>query len=113
QLGIDRARARLDYDTDVLRRLVVHVAEQRKLALVDQLAEPLDQPPLLHLPWDFRDHDDVGAAPGLFLVPARPHAEGAAAGDVGFRNLLARIDDEPAGRKIGAWHVFQQRAAAR
>ena len=111
--AIDRARLRLDHEADVLGQLVADVGDQRQLALVEQLGELLDQPPLLHQPRDFGDHDQVGAAAGVFLVPARAHAERAAAGRIGFGDRVAVVDDDAAGRKIRALHVFQQRLRAR
>ena len=113
QLGIDGARARLDHEADVFGGFVAHVGDQRQLLLVDQLGDLLDQARLLHQPRNFRDDDDVGAAPGVFLAPARAHAERAAPGRIGLGDLGARIDDQPAGRKIRPRHVFQQRLGAR
>ena len=39
QLGIDRARARLDHEADVLGGFVAHVGDQRQLLLVEQLGD--------------------------------------------------------------------------
>ena len=93
--------------------LVADVGDQRQLALIEQLGELLDQPPLLHQPRHFGDHDQVGAAAGVLLVPARAHAERAAAGRIGLGDGLAVVDDDAAGREIRTLHVFQQRLRAR
>ncbi len=114
QLGIDGAGARLDDDANVFGGLVAEVLDQRQLLVVEQLRQPLDQPRLLNQPRNLGDDDLIGAAAGLFLGPARADAERAAAGDVGFFNGLARIDDHATGREIRAWHVvLHQRARAR
>ena len=84
---------RLDHEADVLGQFVADVGDQRQLLLVEQLGDLLDQPRLLHLPRDLGDDDQIGAAAGLLLVPARAHAERAAAGRVGLGDRLARIDD--------------------
>ena len=44
QRRIDRARARLDHEADVLGGFVAHVGDQRQLLLVEQLGDALDQP---------------------------------------------------------------------
>ena len=112
QLGIDRARARLDHEPDVLGRFIARIGDERQLLLVDELRELLDQPALLHQPGNLGDDDEVGAAAGVFLVPARPHPERAATAGIGFGDRFGRIDDHAAGREIGTRHVFQERAAA-
>ena len=111
--GSTDARARLEDEAHVLGRLVAHVGKQRQLLLVDQFGDPLDQPHFLHLPGNFGDHDQIGAAAGLFGLPARAHAERAAAGGVGLGDGRRRIDDEAAGREIRTRHVFEQRFRAR
>ena len=111
--GIDRARARLDHEADVLGQFIAHVGDQRQLLLVEQLGDLLDQPRLLHQPGNFGDDHDIGAAAGVFALPARAHAERAAAGGVGFGDRFGRIDDDAAGREIRTLDVFQQRLAAR
>ena len=113
QRRIDRARARLEHEAHVLRRLVAHVGEERQLLLVDQFGDALDQPHFLHLPGNFGDHDLIGAAAGILGLPARAHAERAAAGRIGLGNGLGRIDDEAAGREIRSGHVFEQRLGSR
>ena len=57
QLGIDRARARLDHQADVFGRFVAHIGDQRQLLFVDQFGELFDQPRLLHQPRNFGDDD--------------------------------------------------------
>ena len=112
-LGIDRARARLEHDADVLGRFIAHVGDERQLLLVDQLGDALDQPALLHHPGNLGDHDEICAAAGFLLVPARAHPKRAAAGRIGFRNCFARVDHQPAAREIRAGNEFQERPAAR
>ena len=75
QLGVDRAGARLDHESDVLGGFVTDIGNERQLFLVDELGQPLDQPAFLHQPWDLGDHDEIGAATGVFLVPPRAHPE--------------------------------------
>ena len=102
QRRIDAARARLEHQPDVLGGFVAHVGDQRQLLFVDQLGDLLDEPHLLHLPGNFGDHDQTGAAAGVLGVPARPQAERAAPGGVGLGDRLGRIDDDAAGREIRA-----------
>ncbi len=111
QLGIDRTRARLDHQPDVLGGFIARIDDERQLLVVDELGELFDQASLLHQPGNLGDDDEIGAAAGVLLVPARPHPKRAAPGRIGFGDGLRRIDDHAAGRKIGARHVFQQRAA--
>ena len=88
--------------------LVAHVGDQRQLLLVDQLGDALDQARLLHLVGNFRDDDEICAAAGVFRAPARAHAERAAPGCVGLGDLVARIDDQAAGREIRSGHELEQ-----
>ncbi len=111
--GIDRARLRLDDDAHVLGRLVAEVVDQRQLLVVVELRHPLDQAGLADQPGNFRDDDLIGAAAGLFLVPARAHAERAAAGGIGLGDHRRRVDDDAAGREVRPLDVFQQRLGAR
>ena len=113
QLGIDGARARLDDEAHILGQFVAHVVDQRQLLLVEEFGDLLDQARLLHQPGNFGDDDLIGAAAALFLLPARAHAERAAAGGVGFGDRRRLVDDDAAGREIRALDEFQQRAAAR
>ncbi len=113
QSGVDRSRARLDDKANVFRRLVTNVRHQRQLLFVQQFGEPLHQPRLLHHVGNFRDDDLVGAATGFFRFPARAHAKRSAPRRIGFRNRIARIDDDAAGGKIRTGNVFQKRLAAR
>ena len=113
QFGIDAARARLDHQPHILGRFIAHVGDQRQLLLVDQLGEFLDQARLLHQPGNLRDDDHVSAAAGVFGLPARAHAERAAAGAIGLGDFRRSIDDHAAGREIRSLDVFEQRAAAR
>jgi hypothetical protein len=108
QGGVDGAGAWLEHDPDVLGRLVAHVGEQRQLLLVEQLGDLLDQPALLHPPWDLRHHHRVGAAAGVLLLPARPQPKRPPPGLVGLGNGLGRIDDHPAGREIRSAHELEQ-----
>ena len=54
RLGIDRAGARLDDDTDILRRFVSNIGEQRQILLGQKLGDLLDQPRFLHHDKGFR-----------------------------------------------------------
>ena len=110
QRRIDAARTRLEHQADVLGGFVAHVGDKRQLLFVHQLGDALDEPHLLHLPGDLRDHHQIGAAPGVFGFPARAQPERAASGRVGFGDRLGGIDDQAAGREIGSGHEFQQGA---
>ena len=113
QFGIHRARARLDHQPQVLGRFIAHVGDQRQLLFVDQFGELFHQPRLLHQPGNFGDHDGVGAAAEIFFLPARAHAERAAAGGIGLGDFRRLVDNDAAGREIRSLDVFEQRAAAR
>ncbi len=82
--------------------LVADVGEQRQLALVEQVGDLLDQARLLHAVGDFGDDRDPAAAPGVFLLPAGAQPEGAAARPVGLEDRGLVVDDDAAGRKVGA-----------
>ena len=112
QHRIDGARFRFDHHADVGCEFVADVGNKRQLAFVQKFRDALDQPRLLHQIRNLRHHDLVAAAAGVFLGPARPHPERSAAGGVGLRDRLLRIDHDAAGRKIRARHVFQKRLAA-
>ena len=98
--GFDVSRARFEDYADVLGRFVAHVAQQRRLLLVEQLGQLLDQPRLLHAVGNFGDDGDPAAAPGILLQPARAQPERPASGAIGLRDRGAIVDDDPAGRKI-------------
>src|SRR5262249_39696521 len=112
QPGINRTRARFDHKPDVTSRFVAHIGNERQLLLVDEFGEPFYQPAFLHQPGDLSDDDEVSAATGLFLVPARPDPKRPAPGGIGLSDSGGRINDDTSGRKIGTGHVFQQRAAS-
>ncbi len=67
QFGIDGARTRLDHQPQILGEFVTHICDKRKLLLVDELGELLDQPRLLYQPRNLRDHDRVDAAAEIFF----------------------------------------------
>ena len=108
QIGVDIAGAGLDDDTDVLGRLVAQIRDQRQLPLVEQFGDLLDQPALLDAVRDLGD-DCEPSAPALILdMPARPGAESTAAGAIGLDHRRTRLDDDAAGREIGARHEGHQ-----
>ena len=113
ELGIYRTRARLDHQPDVLCRFIAHVSNERQLLLVDKLSELLDQTRLLHQPRNFADDDNVGAAAGIFLFPARTHPERSATRIVGLRDRLRSIYDNATGREVRPLDVFKQSTAPR
>ena len=93
--------------------LVADVGDQRQLAFVQKLGDALDQTRLLNQPRNFGDHDLVGAAPAVFLAPARPHPERATAGRIGLGDRFLAVDHDAAGRKVRTGDVFQQRLGTR
>ena len=113
QRRIHIARFRLDDDTDVLRELVVDIAEQRQLLGLQQVGHLLDEPRLLHAVGDFGDDDLIGAAPRVLDMPARAQAERAAPGLVGFDEPGLIVHENAARRKIRPRQIAQQRLDAR
>ncbi len=111
--GLDRAAPRFEHDAHVLGRFVAHVGEQRKLALVKEIGDLLDQSRLLHSVRNLADHRDPAAAPGILLRPARPHPKGAAAGPVGFDDRRLAVDDDAAGREIRPLYEIHERGRVR
>ena len=93
---------------------VAHVGDQRQLLVVDQFGDA-SRPAAI-----FCTSQGISVIttcqvprPASSVCPARAHPERAAAGGIGLRDGLGRIDDDAAGRKIRTRDVFQQRAAAR
>ncbi len=109
-LRIDRAGARLQHDADLLVALVAHIGQDRQFLVVDQDGDRLDQLGLGHLVWHLADHGDPGAAALILDRPARADAKAAAPGGIGFRDRRRAVDDDAAGREIGALHILQQLA---
>src|SRR5690606_32850111 len=68
-----------------------------------------DQLRLLDLVRNLRDDDDVGAATLFLDVPAGADPEAAAPGLVGGDDILARLDEDAAGRQVRARYVADQR----
>ena len=108
-VGIHRARARLDDDADCRIRFVADVAQDRQLAVVHQGRDLGDQLALGHAVRNLGDDDAPAAALLALDPPARADAEGAASGRIGFRDRGGRVDDEAAGREVGALHMRQDR----
>ena len=111
--GLDVARARLQHDAHVFSRFVADIGEQRRLLLVDEFRQRLDQPRFLHAIGDFRDDADPAAAPRLLFGPARAHARPAAPGAVDLGDGGAVVDQHAAGREVGAGHEVHQRVGRR
>ena len=101
-LGVDVLRFRFQHDPHIVGTFVAHVGQRRDLLGLDHLGQTLDQLGFLHLIGDLGDDDLPGAAPLILDRPACAQAKGAAAGAVGFQNILARLDDDAAGGEIGA-----------
>ncbi len=101
-----RAGADLEHDPDVVGAQVFHVGQLRHLALADQFADPLDQRVFLDPVGNGGDHDGVG--------PFRMRLIGASELDrplprrVNLADLVRRVQDHAAGRKVGAQNVFRQ-----
>ena len=108
QRRIDGAGARLDDDAHILGRFVADVGDERQFLVAEKLGDLLDQPRLLHHVGDFGDDDIVSAARPFLALPFRAHAERAAPGTIGLGDLLRRIDNDAAGRKVRSRHEFQQ-----
>ena len=104
-VGIDIAGLRLEDEADILGRFVADIGEQRQLLLFEQRRDLLDQPAFLHLIRHLGDDDLVEAVAQRLRRPARPQAEAAAAGRIGLANAVRRLDQDAAGREIGAGHM--------
>ncbi len=102
--GIDGPGARLQHQAHILGGFVAHIGEEGQLLGLHQLGDLFHQPRFLHEIGNLGDDDLVGAAPGLFLGPARAQAEAAAAGAIGLDDRGAVLHDNAAGREIGAGH---------
>ena len=98
---IDITRARLKNQPDVFRALVVHISKDRHLAFSDERRNPLHKAALLNRVRNFRHDDLVLTAPQVFLVPRRAQLEPAPPGFIGINDVLARLNNHSAGRKIG------------
>ena len=107
--GLDVSRPRFEHDAHVLRRLVAHVAEQRRLLFVAELGKLLDEPRLLHAVGDLGHYRDPAAAARILLRPAGAQADGAAPGPVGFDQRRPVVDDDPASGEIGARAELDER----
>ena len=110
---IDIARARLDHEAHVLRGLVAHIGDERQLLVVHEFGELLVKPALLHAVGNFRDDDDPGSPARVLLRPAGAQAERAAPCAIGLGDLLWRVDDDAAGRKIRPLHEGHELVARR
>ena len=62
---------------------------------------------------DFSDDNLPDAAPQIFDFPTTAQPKAALAGTVGVGDIFRRLDNDPAGGKIRAWHELQQRIVAR
>ena len=109
----DRAGARLQHDADVLGGFVAHVGQQRRLLLVDEFGQRLDQPRFLHAIGNFGDDGDPAAAPEFLFLPARAHAKPPAPGAINFGDDRPFVHHHAAGGKIRAGHEMEQRVDAR
>ncbi len=107
-LGLDGAGAGLEHQADILGRLVADIAQQGRLLGFDQAGELLDQIGLLHLIGDLGDHDPPQPAAGVLPGPARAQPHAAAAGLIGLQHGRARLDDDPAGGKVGTLDMLHQ-----
>jgi hypothetical protein len=80
-----------------------------RLFVFQELGDALDQLGLLHLVGNFGDDDLPGAAASLFLLPARAHPEGTAAGLVGFRHRCRVFHQNAASWEVRPPHMLEQR----
>src|SRR5271166_3813676 len=106
---LDRAGLGLEHDADVLGRLVADVGEQRQFLLVEQVGDLFDETRLLHPVGDLGDDRDPAAPTSVLPSPTGPHAEAAASGAVGLGDRRPVVDDDAAGREIGALHELEKR----
>ena len=74
----------------------------------EKLGDAGDKTRLRNLIRNLGDDDLIGAAPGVFLRPAGAEAEAAAPRLVSRDDLRARLDDHPAGGKIGTGNEIDQ-----
>ena len=106
--GRDGAALGLQDQADVLGRLVAHVRQQRRLLLLDQVGQRLDQLGLLHLVRHFRDDDAPHPAAQVLRLPASAQTHPAAAGLIGVENRGLTFDRHTAGRKVRTRHDLGQ-----
>ncbi len=107
--GIDVLGPRLQHDADVIGGFVAHIGQQRHLFQLDHLGQLFDQLGFCHLIGDLGDDHLPDTARQLFDLPARAQSETAAPGAIAFQHRRPRLDDHPAGGKIGAGDQADQR----
>ena len=95
-------------DAHVLGRDVLHVEQLRQLALLDDLADLRDELRLVDRVRDAVDVDRLGRSRFLADVPRAAQADAAAAGLVDRLELVRRVQNLPAGRKVRPLDIARQ-----
>ena len=98
--GLHRAVFRLEHQAHPGRAFVPHVGQQGKFPRRQKLGDFLDQPGLLHLIGNLRDHHLVLAAAGLLDFPSGPQAHAAAPGAVGVYDIRPCFHQHAAGGEV-------------
>src|SRR5262249_17353742 len=105
---VDAAALGLEYDPHLFGRLVADVGKQRQLFLEHKLGNAGNKARFRNLIRDLGDHDLIGAAPGVLLLPLRTQPKAAAPDLVGFDDLLARLDNYASRRQVRPWHEIDE-----
>ena len=105
---LDGAVLGLQNQADVLGRFVTHIAQQRRLLVLDQVRQRLDQSRLLHLIGHFGHNDTPHAAPQILGLPARAQAHPASARLISVQDGGMTFNRNAPGREVGAWHMLDQ-----
>ena len=111
--GVHRPRPGLEHDAHILRALVAHIRQKRHLLRGDDLGQPLDQPPLLHLIGYLGHHDLPRPPPKVLDPPARAQPKRPPPRAISLHNARARLHQHPAGREIRPRHKVEQRLLRR
>ena len=107
---LSRIRVPLELDDEphaVPVGLVPEIADGVGPALPHHLRDRLDDPRLVHLVWQLRDHEQALTVSALLHVQARPHVHQPSTGLVRLPDPVT-TPDVSAGREIRPLHVLQQ-----
>ena len=112
-LRIDRLGTWFQHNADIVGTFVAHIGEQWHLLELDHFGQLFDQLGFLHLIRDLGDDDLPLPAAKILDLPSGAQAEGTAPGAIGLGDILFRLDDHTAGRKIRPGNVVEQRVITR
>ena len=102
----------LQRNPHIVCRDVLDVEERRQLSRQHDLGDPLDERGLVHRVGNARDVDRLTGARARTLVPRRAQTDGARPGPVDLLQLVGRVENLRARRKIRAFDVATQLNAA-